>query len=102
MHLNKVEMRFGMYQFSTLVVPLCTIVVTDPVPLGWRHSLPHLGSLTTQLLVQLISLLLRPFRYVKLQDDVLCLVELRRIFFHIRYSLGCMTSVLSHHGEGKQ
>ena len=71
MHLDKVEMRFGMYQFSTLVVPLFTIVVTGPAVLGWRHSLPHLGSLTTQLLAQLISLLLGPFRYVKLQDDVL-------------------------------
>jgi len=62
----------------------------------------HLGSLTTQLLAQLISLLLRPFGYAKLQEDVPRLVELRRILFHIRYSLRCVTSVLSHHGEVKQ
>jgi len=102
MHLNKVEIRFGMYQFHTLVVLLFTIVVTDPAPFGLEHSLPHLGSLTTQLLAQLISLLLRPFGYTKLQEDVLRLVELRHIFFHIRYSLGCVTSVLSHHGKVKQ
>jgi len=101
MHLNKVEIRFGMYQFNTLVVLFFTIVVTDPAPLGWGHSLPHLGSLTMQLLAQLISLLLRPFEYAKLQEDVLRPVVLRRIFFHIRYSLGCVTSVLSHHGEVK-
>ena len=88
MHLNKVEIRFGMYQFHTLVVLFFTIVFTDPAPLGWGHSLPHLGSLTTQLLAQLISLLLRPFQYAKLQEDVLRLVEVRRIFFHIRYTLG--------------
>ena len=29
-------------------------------------------------------------------------MELGRIFFHIRYSLACVTSVLSHHGEVKQ
>jgi len=40
-----------------------------------------------QLLAQLISLLLRRFGYAKLQQDVLRLVELRRIFFQIRYSL---------------
>jgi len=102
MHLNKVEIRFGMYQFHTLVVLFFTIVVTDPAPLGWGHSLPHLGSLTTQLLTQLISLLLCPFGYAKLQEDVLPLVELRLIFFPLRYSLGCVTSVLSHHGEVKQ
>ena len=99
MHLNKVEIRFRMYQFHTLIVLFCTIVVTDPAPLGWVHSLPDLDSLTTHLLAQLISLLLRPFGYAKLQEDVLPLVELRRIFFPIRYSLGCVTSVLSHHGE---
>jgi len=102
MHPNKVEIRFGMYQFHTLVVLFFIIVVMDPAPLGWGHSLPHLGSLTTQLLVQLISLLLRPFGYAKLQEDVLHLVELRRIFFHIRYCLGCVPSVLSDHGQVKQ
>jgi len=102
MHLNKVEIEFGMYQFHTLVVGCFTIIVTDPAPLGWGHSLPHLGSLTTQLLAQLISLLLRPFGYAKLQEDVLRLVELRRLFFHIRYSLGCVTSVLTHDGKVKQ
>jgi len=91
-----------MYQFLTLVVLFLTIVVTDPTPLGWGHLLPHLGSLTTQLLAQLISLLLRPLGYAKPQEDVLRLVEPRRIFFHIRYSLGCVTSALSHHGEVKQ
>ena len=91
-----------MYQFHTLVVLFFTIVVTDPAPLGWGHSLPYLGSLTTQLLALLISLLLRPFGYAKLQEDVLGIVELRRIFFHIRYSLGCVTLVLSYHGEVKQ
>jgi len=50
MNLNKVEIRLGMYQFHTLVVLVFTIVVTDPAPLGWGHSLPHLGFLTTQLL----------------------------------------------------
>ena len=102
MHLNKVEIRFRMSQFHTLVVLFFTIVLTDPAPLGYGHLLPHLGSLTTQLLVQLISLLLHPFEYAKLDEDVLRLVELGRIFFHIRYSLGCVTSVLSHHGEVKQ
>jgi len=102
MHLNKVEIRFGMYEFHTLVVLFFRIVVSDLAPLVWGHSLPHLGSLTTQLLTQLISLLLCPLGYAKLQEDVLRLVELRRIFFHIRYSLECVTSVLSHHGEVKQ
>jgi len=102
MHHNKLEIGFGMYQFHTLVVLLFTIVITDPAPLGWGHSLTHLGSLTTQRLAELISLLLRPFGYVKRQEDVLHLVEQRRIFLHIRYSLGCVTSVLSHHGEVKQ
>jgi len=91
-----------MYQFHTLVVLFFTIIVADPAPLGWGHSLPHLGSLTTQHLAQLISVLLRPLGYAKLQEDILRLVELHRIFFHIRYSLRCVTSVLSHHGEVKQ
>jgi len=102
MHLNKVEIRFGMSQFHTLVILFFTIVVKDPAALGWGHSLPHLGSRTTQLLAPLISLLLRPFGYAKLPEDVLRLVKLRRIFFHIRYSLRCVTSVLRHHGEVKQ
>ena len=102
MHLNKVEIRFGMYQFHTLVVLFCMIVMADPALLGWGHALPHLGSLTTQLLAQPISLLLCPFGYAKLLEDILRLVEQRRIFFHIRNSLGCVTSVLSHHGEFKQ
>jgi len=101
-HLNKVEIRFGMYHFHTLVILFFTIVVTDPAPFGGGDLIPHPGSLTTQLLAQLISLLLHPFGYAKLQEDVLRLVELRGIFFHIRYSLGCVTSVLSHHGEVKQ
>ena len=92
MHLNKVEIILGMYQFHTLVVLFFTIVVTDPSPLGWGHSLPHLGSLTSHLLAQLISLLLRPFGYAKLEEDVLPLVELRGIFFHIRCSLGCASA----------
>jgi len=79
MHLNKVEIRFGMYQFHTLVVLFFTLVMTEPAPVGSGHSLPDLGSLTTQLLAQLISLLLRPFGYGKLQEDPLPLVELRRI-----------------------
>jgi len=91
-----------MYQFHRLVGLFFTIVVTDPAPLGWGHSLPHLGSLTTQLIAQLISVLLRPFGFAKLQEDVFRLVELRRILFHIRYSLGCVTSVLRHHGKVKQ
>ena len=91
-----------MYQFHTLVVLFLTIVITDPAPLGWGHSLPHLGFLTTQLFAQLIWLLLHPFGYAKLQEDVLRHVELCRIFCHIRYSLGCVTTVLSHKGEVKQ
>ena len=91
MHLNEVEIRFGMDQFHTLVVLFTTIVVTDPSPLGWGYSLPQQGSLTAQLLAQLISLLLYPFGYAKLQENILRLVELRRIFFHIRYSLRCVT-----------
>ena len=55
-----------------------------------------------QRLAQLHSLLLRPLRYATLQEDGLRLVELRRPFFHIRYSLKCLTSVLIHHGEVKQ
>ena len=91
-----------MYQFHTLVVLFVMIVVTDQAPLGWGYSLPHLGYLTTQRLTQLISLLLHPFGYAKLKDDVLRLVELRHILFHIRYSLRCVTLVLSHYGEVKQ
>jgi len=102
MPLNTVEIRFGMYRFHTLVVLFFTIVVIDPLQLGWGHSLPHLGSLMTELLVQLISFLLRMFGYVKLQEDILHLLELHRIFFHRRYSLRCVTSGLSHHGEVKQ
>ena len=102
MHPNEVEIRFGMYQFDTLVVLAFTMVVTDLALLGWVHSVPHRGSLRRQLLAQLISCLLRPFGYAKLQEDVLGLVELRRIFFHIRYSLGCVTSGLSHDGGVKQ
>ena len=102
MHLNKVEIRFGMYQLYMLGVLFLTIVVTDLALLGWGHLLPHMGSLMTELLAQLISVLLRPFGYLKLHEDVLHLVELRRIFFHIRVSLGSVPSVLSHHGEVKQ
>ena len=83
MHLNKVEIRFGMYQFHTLVVHFFTIVVKDLETLGCGYLLPHLRSLTIHLFAQLISLLLRPFGDAKLQEDVLRLVELRRIFFHI-------------------
>jgi len=85
-----------------MVVHFFTIVDTYPALLEWGPSLINLGSLTTQLLAQLISLLLRLFEYAKLQEDVLCLMELGYIFFHIRYSLGRVTSVLSHHGEVKQ
>ena len=87
MHLNKVEIRFTMYEFHRLVVLFFTIVGTDLARLGWGHLQPHLGSLTRQFLAQLISLLLRPLGYAKLQEVVLPLVQLRRIFFHIRYSL---------------
>ena len=102
MHLDKIEIGFGIDQFHTLVVLFFTIVVTDPAPLGWGHSLPDQGSRTAQLLAQLFSLLLRPFGYAKLQDDVFRLVEPRRVFLHIRHSLRRVTSVLSHHGEVKQ
>ena len=60
-----------------------TIVVTDPAPLGWGHSLPDQGSLTAELLVQLVRPLLRPFGYAKLQEDLFHLIEPRRVFFHI-------------------
>jgi len=102
MHLNKVGIRCGMYQFHKLVFHYVTIVVTDPAPLGWGQALPPLRSLTSQLLAQHISLHLRLLGCAKLQEDVLRHVELHRIFFHIRYSGGCVTWVLSHHGEVKQ
>ena len=102
MHLNKIEIGFSIDQFYPLVVLFFTIVVTDRVPLGWGHSLPDQGSLTAQLLAQLVSLLLRPFAYAKLQEDVFRLVEPRCVFFHIRYSLRRVTLVLSHHGKVKQ
>ena len=102
MPLNKIEIGFGIDQFHTLVVLFFMIVVTAPAPLGWGHSLPDQGFLTAQLLPQLVSLLLRPFGYAKLQEDVFGLVQPRRVFFHIRYSLRSVTSLLSHHGEVKQ
>jgi len=102
MHLNEAEIRFRIDQYHTLGVLLFTIVFTHAAPLGWGHSLLHLRSLTTQLLAQLISLLMCPFGYSKLQEDVLWLVELRRIFFHIRLSLGWVTWVLSYYCEVTQ
>ena len=102
MHLNKIEIGFGMDQFHTLVVLFFTIIVTNPAPLGWGHSLSDQGSLTAQLLAPLVSLLLCQFGYAKLPEDVFRLVEPRRVFFHIGYSLCRVTLVLSHHGEVKQ
>ena len=84
MHLTKIEIGFGIDQFHTLVVLFFTIIVTDPAPLGWGHSLPDQGFLTAQLLAQLVSLLLRSFGYAKLQEDIFRLMEPRRVFFHIR------------------
>ena len=74
MYFNKVGIRCGMYQFHKLVVHFFMIGVTDPAPLGWGHSLQHLGSLTTQILAQLTSLVLRPLGSAKLQKMcfVLC------------------------------
>ena len=54
-----------MDEFHTLVVLFFTIVITNWTPWGWGHTLPHLGSLTTHLLAQLIGLLLQLFRYAK-------------------------------------
>ena len=102
MHLNKIEIGFGIDQFHTLVVLFFMIVITDPAPLGSGPSLPDQGSLTAQLLAQLVSLLLRSFGYAKLQEDIFGLVEPHHVFFHIRYSLRRVTLVLSHHGEVKQ
>ena len=102
MHLNKIEIGFGIYQFYTLVVLFFTIVITDPAPQGWGHLLPDQGSLTVQVLAQLISFLLCLFGYAQLQEDVFRLIEPCRILFHIRYCLHRVTSVFSHHGEVKQ
>ena len=102
MHPNKLEFRLGMDQFHTLVVLFFTIVVTHPALLGWGYSLPDQACLTALLLAQLVSLLLPLFGYTKLQEDILRPMERRRVFFHIRYSLRCVTPVLSHQGEVKQ
>ena len=88
-----------MDKLHTLVVLCFTIVVTHSALLRSMLSLPHLSSLITQLLGQLISLALPLFRFVKLQEHVLHLMILRLIFFHIRYSLRCVTSLFSHHGQ---
>ena len=91
-----------MGHFHRWVVLFCTIVISDLTPLGWGHSLCHQACRMAHLLVPLVYLVLGPFRYAKLQEHVLRLVELRRIFFHIRFSLWCVTPVLSHHGEVAQ
>ena len=100
--LTKLKLDAKCRKTRTLVFLFITIVVRDPAPLGWVNSLPHWGSVTTQLLVQLISRLLGPFGYAKLQQDVFHLLELSGIFFHIGYSLPFVTSVLSHPGAVKQ
>lgn len=88
-----------MYKFDTLVVLCFTIVVTHPALLRSVLSLSHLSSLMTQLLGQLISLALPLFGYIKLQEHVLHLMILHLIFFHIRYSLRCVTSVFNNQGQ---
>ena len=83
MHLNKIEIGFGIDQFHTLVLIFFTIVVMDLPQLGCGYSVHDQGSLTAQLLVQLVCLVLRSFGYAKLQEDIFHLVAPCRVFFQI-------------------
>jgi len=99
MHLDEVEMSFSINYVHTQLGLLVAMVIMDPAPLGWGHSLPHQASLRSDLFSLLVNLGLCVFSHSKLQDDILHPMKLVQIIFHICYRVRRVTSVLCHHIE---
>jgi len=67
--------------------------------LGWGHSLPYQGSLTSDLLALLVNFGLCAFCHSKLQEDIFHHMKLVQIIFHVAYGVWGVASVLCHHIE---
>jgi len=99
MYLDKVEMRFAIYQVYTLLVLFFAIVITDQAPYKGSYGLAHLRSLISYLPLLLINLGQCTVSYSKLQEDTFRPVKLVQIRFHISYGVRRVASVLYHHTE---
>ena len=88
-----------MNHVHTQFILFVSIVIAHPAPLGWGHSLPYQGSLTSDLLSLLVKFGLCAFCHSKLQEDIFHPVKLVQIIFHVGYGVWSMASVLWHHIE---
>jgi len=88
-----------MNHVHTLLVLFVMIVVADPAPLGWGHSLRYQGSLTWDLLFLLVNFDLCAFCHSKVQEDIFHAMKQVQIIFHIGYGVWGVASVLCHHIE---
>ena len=88
-----------MDQVHTSLVLFFAIVVTDPAPVSGSHGPAHLRSLMLDLPLLLVNLGLCTLSYSKLQEDILHLMKLVQIMFHISYGVRRVAPVLCHHTE---